>query len=209
MVLRDGLSRTERRKATTRSALIRAGQKLLAEGRTDVSVLEITSTADVGNGSFYNHFATKTELFDAAVDAVLEAHGTLMDELTARIEDPAEAFTQSFRMTGHLYRRHRELTLVVLRRGTGILLSEGGLVPRATRDIRVAVAAGRFRVEDVDLAAAVIVGASLSLGQMLLSQPERDVAETTDAVTRQVLRGMGLPDADVEDLCSRPLPEVG
>ncbi|MQY29260.1 TetR/AcrR family transcriptional regulator [Nocardia aurantia] len=208
MVVRDGLSRTERRKAHTRAALIKAGQKLLAEGRTNVSVLEITSTADVGNGSFYNHFATKEELFDAAVDEVLEAHGALMDDLTARIEDPAEAFTQSFRMTGHLYRRHHELTLVVLRRGTELLLSDHGLVPRATRDIREAVAAGRFDVHDVELAAGVIVGASLSLAQLLLSRPDRDVAETTDAITRQVLRGLGLPDADAEDLCSRPLPEV-
>nr|WP_067899168.1 TetR/AcrR family transcriptional regulator [Nocardia vaccinii] len=209
MVRPDGPSRAERRKANTRAALIRAGQKLLAEGRTNVSVLEITTTADVGNGSFYNHFATKHELFEAAVDAVLEAHGTLMDELTARIDDPAEAFTQSYRMTGRLYRRDREFTLVLLQRGTQVLGSNHGVVPRATRDLRAAIEAGRFGVQDVDTAIAMVVGASLALAQLLLSQPERDVGETTDEMTRQVLRGLGLPERDIEELCSLPLPEVG
>lgn len=208
MVHPDGPSRTERRKANTRAALIRAGQKLLAEGRTNASVLEITSVADVGNGSFYNHFTSKHELFEAAVDAVLEAHGTLMDELTARIDDPAEAFTQSYRMTGRLYRRDREFTLVLLQRGTRVLDSDHGLVPRATRDLRAAIDAGRFQVQDVEAAITVAVGASLALAQLLISQPERDISETTDAVTRQVLRGLGLPERDIERLCSLPLPDV-
>ena len=32
-------------------------------------ILEITQAADVGMGSFYNHFETKEQLFDAAVEA--------------------------------------------------------------------------------------------------------------------------------------------
>ncbi|MEP9416103.1 TetR/AcrR family transcriptional regulator [Gordonia sp. VNQ95] len=208
MSLPEGLSRTERRKANTRAALIRAGQKFLAEGRTNVSVLDITSTADVGNGSFYNHFSTKDELFDASVDAVLEAHGALMDDLTSDIDDPAEAFTQSFRLTGRLHRRHPEATLVTLQRGTQVLTSEHGLVPRATRDITAAVKAGRFEVDDIDTAMAVVVGASLALGQLLLSRPDRDDAATTDAVTRQILRGLGLSDRDAAELCSLPLPDI-
>lgn len=38
----------------------------------------------------------------------LEWWGSLMDRLTADIDDPAVAFTQSFRMTGRLHRRHPE-----------------------------------------------------------------------------------------------------
>ena len=46
-------------------------------------VLEITQAADVGMGSFYNHFDSKEELFEAAVADVLDAHGALLDQLTA------------------------------------------------------------------------------------------------------------------------------
>ena len=46
------VNRLDRRKARTRAALIAAAQKLIAEGRTNVPVLEITQAADVGMGSF-------------------------------------------------------------------------------------------------------------------------------------------------------------
>ena len=70
-------------------------------------VLEITQAADVGMGSFYNHFDSKEQLFEAAVAEVLDAHGALLDRLTATIEDPAETFATSFRLTGRLFRHAR------------------------------------------------------------------------------------------------------
>ena len=79
-------SRTERRKQQTRRSLLEAAQQLLAEGRTAVSVLDITTLADVGNGSFYNHFATKDELFDAAVMDVVDQ---LPQEAAERLMDLA------------------------------------------------------------------------------------------------------------------------
>ena len=89
-------NRLDRRKARTRAALIRAAQMLIAEGRTNVPILEITRAADVGMGSFYNHFDTKEQLFDAAVEAVMDGYGQLLDDLTRGIEDPAEVFACSF-----------------------------------------------------------------------------------------------------------------
>jgi len=52
-------SRLERRKQRTRAALVKAAQRLIAEGKVNVPVLEITRAADVGMGSFYNHFDSK------------------------------------------------------------------------------------------------------------------------------------------------------
>ena len=40
------VNRLDRRKARTRAALIEAAQTLIAEGRTNVPVLEITQAAD-------------------------------------------------------------------------------------------------------------------------------------------------------------------
>jgi len=64
----EALNRLGRRKARTRAALIRAAQSFLASGKPEVPILEITQAADVGLGSFYNHFDSKEELFRAAVD---------------------------------------------------------------------------------------------------------------------------------------------
>jgi len=52
-------NRLARRKQRTRTALVKAAQRLIAEGRVNVPVLEITRAADVGMGSFYNHFESK------------------------------------------------------------------------------------------------------------------------------------------------------
>ena len=58
------VSRLDRRKARTRQALIDAAVRLIAEGRGDrASIAEITEEADIGFGSFYNHFDSKEQLF--------------------------------------------------------------------------------------------------------------------------------------------------
>src|SRR5436305_14015551 len=97
--------RLERRKQRTRAALIKAAQRLIAEGRVNVRVLEITQAADVGMGSFYNHFDSKAQLFAAAVVDVLDAHGATLDRLTESIDDPAETFVTSVRLPGRRFRR--------------------------------------------------------------------------------------------------------
>ena len=82
-------SRLERRKAQTRAALVAAARDLLrTRDPAEVSIQEITDAADVGFGSFYNHFSAKQDLFDAAMDEVLEEHGAMLDDLTSGIEDP-------------------------------------------------------------------------------------------------------------------------
>ncbi len=47
--------------------------RLIAEGRGDrASIAEITEEADIGFGSFYNHFDSKDQLFQTASEEVLE-----------------------------------------------------------------------------------------------------------------------------------------
>ena len=67
------VSRLDRRKARTRQALTDAAVRLIAEGRGDrASIAEITEEADIGFGSFYNHFDSKEPLFQTASEEVLE-----------------------------------------------------------------------------------------------------------------------------------------
>ena len=125
-------NRLDRRKARTRAALIAAARELIArDGGVDASIQEITDLADVGFGSFYNHFPTKAELFEAAVDETLEEHGALLDEITAGIEDSAEIFAASVRLTVRLYKTHRQIAQIMANTGPAYLKSGSGLAPRA------------------------------------------------------------------------------
>lgn len=201
-------NRLERRKQRTRAALVRAAQRLIAEGKLNVPVLEITQAADVGMGSFYNHFDSKEQLFEAAVADVLDAHGALLDRLTASIEDPAETFAASFRLTGRLFRQRPQESEILLANGPALLSSQRGLAPRALRDIKAGVAAGRFHVDDPELALAMAGGALLGLGTLLREDPYRDGAAAADAVTVKVLRLFGLSGDEAHAVCQRPLPDL-
>jgi AcrR family transcriptional regulator len=203
----EALNRLERRKARTRASLVRAAQGFIAAGRMNVPILEITEAADVGMGSFYNHFETKEELFDAAVEDALDAFGAVMDRLTVGIDDPAQVFAQSFRLTGRLHRRRPDLSKVLLHHGLALVSSDKGLAPRARRDIEAAARAGRFTVRDLDLALAIVAGAALCLGQLIHDHPERDDAEATDQVTEDLLRMLGVAADEAHDISRRPLPD--
>lgn len=202
------MNRLERRKQRTRNALLKAAQSFIAAGKVNVPVLEITQAADVGMGSFYNHFESKEQLFDAAVAEVLDAHGALLDHLTAPLDDPAETFACSFRLTGRLFRRRPQESQILLANGMALLSSERGVAPRALRDIRAAVQAGRFTVEDPELALAVAGGALLGLGNLLRNEPDRDDTAAVDAVTKDVLRLFGLSEEEAREICQRPLPDL-
>jgi AcrR family transcriptional regulator len=200
-------NRLERRKQRTRTALIKAAQGFIAEGRLNVAVLDITQAADVGTGSFYNHFDSKEELFQAAVTDVFDAHGALLDRLP-EVKDPAETFARSFRLTGRLFRRRPQESCVVLNAGLGPMLSDRGLAPRALRDIIAANRAGRFHVADPQLALAMATGALLALGQLLQDQPRRDDAQASDQMAEDLLCIFGVPAAEAHEICSRPLPDI-
>src|SRR5947209_6521551 len=202
-------SRLERRKQRTRAALVKAAQRLLAEGKTNVPVLEITQAADVGMGSFYNHFDSKEQLFEAAVADVLDAHGAMLDQLTESIDDPAETFATSFRMIGRLFRLHPLESDVLLANGLALLSSDRGLAPRALRDIKAGVETGRFAVDDPELALFMAGGALLGLGKLLRDNPDRDDARAADSVTESVLRLFGLSAEEARAVCQRPLPDDG
>jgi AcrR family transcriptional regulator len=206
--LRPPAGRLDRRKARTRAALIEAAQALLAEGRTNVPIQEITEAADLGTGSFYNHFESKDDLFRAAKSDALEKQADLLDAATVGIDDPAVVFAQSFRLVGRVHRALPELSKTVLSEGLAAVSATSGMVPRARRDIQAAAEAGRFTVHDLDAVMITVVGASLALGWMLHDRPDLDDAVTTDLVTRDILRVLGMTSRQADKICSMPLPDL-
>lgn len=200
-------TRLERRKARTRAALVRAAQTFVAAGTLNVPVVQITQAADVGLGSFYNHFQTKEELFRAAVEEALDLFGQALDEYGAGVDDPADVFARSFRLTGRFHRRNPELSKVVLHDGLALWGSDKGLGPRLRRDIEAGVRRGRFTVSDPATAVVTIGGAGLALGRFLHDCPDRDDAKTTDQVTEDLLRMLGLSPGEAREVSRRPLPD--
>ena len=200
-------TRVDRRKARTRRALVDAARALLVErGTDDVSIQEITDRADVGFGSFYNHFTTKADLFEVAVTEALAEHGAYLDEVTAGLEDPAEIFAVSYRATAMLADTHPAMARIFVGMGLAYLADERGLGPRALRDIERAAAAGRFSVVDPYLALVGIAGCLYAYLQARLTAPERLTPSAADDLAEQVLRMLGMPARSARAVAHRPLP---
>ena len=203
-------SRLDRRKARTRQALIDAAVLLIAEGRGErASIQEITEAADVGFGSFYNHFPSKEELFQAASAEVLERWGQMIDRSCEGISDPAEVFAISFRISGGLGWTHPDIAQFLTGAGLSLLDGPNGLAPRALRDIKAGQAAGRFTIPNAEIALAAIAGGLLGL----LGLHQRDPAHTDEALVDQlaeaILRLLGVPASEAARLASLPLPPMG
>jgi AcrR family transcriptional regulator len=205
-------SRLERRKAQTRAALVAAAREMLrTRDPAEVSIQEITAVADVGFGSFYNHFPAKQDLFDAAMDEVLEEHGAMLDALTSGIDDPAEVFTVSVRITARFPRTHPELAQILARSGPRYLTAPSGLAPRALRDLERARDAGRFRFDDAAVALACTGGALLAVLHLALERrlSAAAVDRAADGLAVNLLRMFGLPEDEARDVAGRSLPAVG
>lgn len=202
------LNRFERRRAQTRNALVKAARAILAErGNAEVSIQVIAERADVGFGTFYNHFETKEALFDAAVADALEEYGQLVDAATGSIDDPAETFATSVRLALRLAASHPEITGILRFRGLQHVHSGTGLGPRALRDLEVGKASGRFRIADTQVALSAVGGAVLGMVQ-LGATADLDEAAGEQAA-EMILRMLGVPADEARELATRFLPELG
>jgi len=201
------VSRFDRRKARTRQALIDAAVRLIAEGRGDrASVQEITEEADIGFGSFYNHFDSKEQLFQTASEEVLERWGQMID--SADVTDPAELFAVGMRITGRLGWTHPDIAGFLTGAGLDVLDTPHGLAPRALRDIEAGQAAGRFTVPDPEIALSAVAGGLLGLLRMCQRHPERVNESAVDQLAEAELRLLGVPAGEAARLAALPLPPI-
>lgn len=206
-------NRLDRRKARTRAALIDAACRMLEGPRgTDASISEITELADVGIGSFYNHFAGKAELFDAAIATTLDTYGRLFDSATEGLTDPAEVFAAGVRMTMRLNRSHARVARTMVGVGMSYLDRDDGLAPRALRDLDAARASGRLDIDDLPAALACTAGSLLGCLHLVTRDPAMDTERVADELATNLLRMFGLSKADAYEVAHRPLrtpaPEI-
>jgi AcrR family transcriptional regulator len=97
-------NRTQRRASKTRTRLLKAALAVFAEVGTDAATIEmITQRADLGKGTFYRHFADKSEIIgtlieqcvDELVEAISRAAGqprSLQEALDALVNGHVEFF---------------------------------------------------------------------------------------------------------------------
>ncbi len=201
------VGRHGRRRAATRAALIQAAQQLIAEGRTDVSIATITERADVGFGSFYNHFATKEQLFSEAFAEAMDGFSLSLGRLIEDVADMARAVSIGFRIIGRVAQIAPGFASLVTQSGVATLQFGGSLHQASVDLIERGIRAGRFSLPNADVAYSAIGGALLGVVSYLLSESDEDMGAQIDALAVGALRLLGLADEEARLIAHEELPE--
>jgi len=198
-------NRQTRRREATRSKLVEAAKSLFArQGVDNTRIQEITEEADVGFGSFYNHFESKDAIVEAVLEETVAAQGAAIDRLTAGLDDPAEVISVAHRHFVRLARTDPEWALLLIRLDGSHDVMVRALAPLARRDLRRGVKNGRLSVPNETVALHGSGGAMLSVMRAVLDGIAPKDADVHHAEC--VLRMLGLPREDAAEVARRPLP---
>jgi AcrR family transcriptional regulator len=188
-----------------RARLIAAARAVFArKGIEAARINEITEEADVGFGSFYNHFEGKEAIVAAVTEEAARAMADAIDHATANLDDPAEVVAVAHRTIVRRAARDPELGWLLVRLEVSHDLAFAALGPYAARDLKRGIDAGRFAVEDADVALLAAGGALLSVVRGVLQGRAGEGAAEQHAAL--VVRMLGLTPAQASNAARRPLP---
>jgi AcrR family transcriptional regulator len=200
-------TRGARRRAQTRARLLDAARTLFARQGVDATAIaEITEEADVGFGSFYNHFASKEEIVEVVLSESLEAQAKIVDALTESLEDPAEIVAVAHRYFVTQSSSDADLGRLLVRLDASHRVMTRALGERARRDLERGIVSGRFHVADADVAFLDTAGALLLVMRAVL---DGDIGPEADSSHAEgLLRILGLSPEDAAEVAHRPLPQL-
>jgi AcrR family transcriptional regulator len=199
--------RQARRRRQTRARLVGAAAVLFARQSVDnTRINEITDQADVGFGSFYNHFKSKEEIVEAVLTETLAAQGAAVAALTTGLADPAEVVAVAHRHFVELARTDPDWAWLLIRLDVSQKLTLGALGPFAEQDIAAGIKEGRFRVANRRIAMLDAGGALLAVMREVLDGRAPKDAGRLHA--EGVLRLLGLKPEDAVEVARRPMPAM-
>lgn len=203
-----GETRRDRRKAETRGKLIAAARELFATAGVDATrINEITEAADVGFGSFYNHFDGKEAIVAAVAEEAIREVGQAISAATGALPDAAEVVSTAHRAIVAHAAADPDLGWLLIRLELSHDLASRALGPFAIRDLQRGIDEGRFVVSDRATALIVSGGALLgTIRAVLQGRTGIDAATAAEHHASAVLRMLGVPPAEAEEIARRPLP---
>ncbi len=199
--------RATRRRERTRAKLLAAAHTVMARKGTDATTIqEITEEADVGFGSFYNHFESKDAIIETMLAEAEETFASALDQISEVVDDPAEVVAASIRFLMERvidepdwgwFLIHTRVSTSALRTGFGA---------RLVRDVDVGIEAQRLHAEDLEATLLAVAGTVFALmaarldGVIDFEAPER--------TAMLALNLLGIPNPEATEIAHRPLPQL-
>jgi AcrR family transcriptional regulator len=146
----------------TRAWIIKCAIPVFGEHGPDIPVIDdFVRAAGVSRGTFYNYFQTTRELLDATMETLSDEVIATIVPAVAGMTDPVTRLATAARMY------YRKATMDPL--FGAFLESVSGVgtlaIERARGDLQEAIRSGATRVQDIELAQAIAIGACRAHGR--------------------------------------------
>jgi AcrR family transcriptional regulator len=199
------LTSTGAKRERTQGQLLQAALQVAgSRGVAATTVNDVAAAAGMTPATVYNHFETREALLRRLGGALAVSLCRIIDESCGPIGDGAERMAIGQRRYLWLAAESPAWTLALLDvfAGSPEALVEMQKYPLA--DLRIGIRQKRFKVPSEALAMDVITGvctAGMRRIALGMAPPKHDIA-----VAAAVLRGLGMPAKDAEEIAKRPLP---
>ena len=203
--------RVARRRAKVRENLLKSAYRLMSKTGVDkTSIRDVTDLADVGYGTFFNHFKTKEELVLSVIDCLIANIGLRNDISTAGIKTkhPAEVVCRSVRIVIRELVKKPIWGWLLLRPDILVSRMRTNLYPFGIRDFKIAIKKERFILanNEIDIGWSVLV--------WILAGCAKDIQDgyvTGDkerVYSELSMRAMGVSLADARRLSKKSIPDL-
>ena len=187
--------RTERQRQRTRRQLLDAGRSLIAaKGVAGLRIQEITESADVALGSFYNYFESKDEFLEAIITESLSELAATTVGTPDETVDPADVVTLASLRIIRLAYTEPDFARLVANIGHSDALFGRALHPYAREAVERGIANERFVVPDIEVLLTAVIGGAFALIREILDGRHAPHAE--QAFARHTLASLGLTPAE-------------
>ena len=201
-------SRVERKQRLARMRIIEAAETLMRSQPIDeVTIAQITEAADVGHGTFYLHFSSKSEVLipitrDMAAhwDSTLQTHFRNKAEL---FDDPAIVVGHSARYMGRAVIADPLWRWMLKHSGVPIDDIRDAIGRFASRDFKRGFDSGRFQIAGINVMNSFLVGGFVAclLSSFESSNPDHNI----DLMAELLLRTLGVEQTQAAQIAHMPL----
>ena len=199
-------NRMTRTRLRTRLKLIEAARIVMGRKGVDAATIaEITGQADVGFGSFYDHFKSKAEIAGVLFELQAEELAKQVDEIFARVPDEALAVSFVHRWILEKGRDDPVWGWFIIHADLALEQVERTLRANAQRDIQRAVDAGSITLKAVDTLVTITLGSLFAVMRRQLEGKAKP--ESSNELVEALLRMNGWPHDQAHAMAYQPLPD--
>jgi AcrR family transcriptional regulator len=198
------------RSERTRAALITAGRRLYSQRPMDaVTVDDIVTAADVGKGSFYNHFSDREALLKAIAAGIRAAIEDAVERANAGVIDPARRVARAVCVYLRYGVDEPEPSRVLVRIHNGHPKISAPLNRGLVEDIAKGLEEGRFAVATLETGVLYVLGVTqIALARIIQATGEGQAVSLSQQMGSLMLRGLGLAPQEADLIAAQASDQI-